>query len=207
MSDQPPPPAVSGIVLAGGTSSRLGQNKALIDVAGKRMIERVIDRLRLVVDEIVLVANDPAPLAFLELPVVGDRYEGVGTLGGLHAGLCAIRAEYGLAVGCDMPFLNPELLAYMISLRHGIDVVMPRVGTYYEPLHALYAKRCLASVERVILSGQRRIRHVWEGQKVRYVDDAEIARHDPDHLSFFNVNGPQDLVRLNALLAPEADRM
>ncbi len=193
--------SVSGIILAGGSSSRLGRNKALARVAGCSLIERVLDVLRPLVSDLLLVAQPAEPFAHLELSVVSDVYQGVGTLGGLHAGLSAIHTEYGLVVGCDMPFLNADLLRFMISQARGYDVVMPRVGKYYEPLHALYARRCAPAMERSILAGRRRIRHALADLRIRYIEEFEIDRYDPDHLSFFNVNTPEDLARAQSLLA------
>jgi molybdopterin-guanine dinucleotide biosynthesis protein A len=196
-------PAVSGIILAGGNSLRLGQEKALIDTGGQLLIERVVHRLGRVVDRIVLVTNDPERYAFLGLPMVGDIYPGIGTLGGLHAGLAAIEAPYGLAVGCDMPFLNPALLRYMISLRVGCDAVMPRVGRYREPLHALYARTCAARFAQAIEAGQRRIMHALNGMRVCYVERDAIVGYDPQLRSFLNVNEPEDLVQMQALIDEE----
>jgi molybdopterin-guanine dinucleotide biosynthesis protein A len=218
--------SVSAIILAGGSSSRLGQNKALIEIAGQPLIERVVKRLRSLVTEILVVTNTPDQLAFLGLLMIRDIYRGIGTLGGLHAGLSAIRTEYGLVVGCDMPFLNPDLLRYMISLlkrtcSHGAgaprpyDIVMPRIapangfavpesaaptGAYYEPLHAIYARRCLPFIEQSILSGRRRMLSFIPQVNVCYVEQETISRFDPHHLSFFNVNSADDLARMKALL-------
>ena len=196
-------PAVSGIILAGGNSLRLGQGKALIDTGGETLIERVVHRLERVVDRIVLVTSDPERYAFLGLPMVGDIYPGVGTLGGLHAGLAAIEAPHGLAVGCDMPFLNPALLRYMISLRGGCDAVMPRVGRYREPLHALYARTCAAQFAQAIEAGQRRIMRALERARICYVERDAMVRYDPQLRSFFNVNEPEDLVQMQALIDEE----
>ena len=132
--------------------------------------------------------------------MTGDVYQRVGTLAGLHAGLKAIHSAYGLVVGCDMPFLNPALLRYLVSRRMGYDVVIPRIGEYYEPLHAVYARRCLPTIERSILSGQRRVRAAYAQARVRTVEQEEIAIYDPGHLSFFNVNTPDDLERLSAIV-------
>jgi len=191
---------VGGIVLAGGASARLGQDKALVEVAGRTLVERVVDVLCSLVSEIVLVTPSPERLAWLGLPVVGDVYPGIGTLGGLHAGLSAIENPYGLVVGCDMPFLNRSLLTYMISQRGDAEVIMPQVGRFYEPLHALYARSALPVLEERIRAGERRIRQACEGLRTRYILEDEIAAFDPDHLSFFNVNTPEDLERARALL-------
>ena len=194
---------VGGIILVGGASSRLGQDKAFISAAGTTLVERVVQRLQLVVDEIVLVTDRPLRFSFLGLPMVGDTFAGVGTLGGLHAGLAALHTECGVAVGCDMPFLNPDLLRYLISLRHGYDAVIPMLGKYYEPLHAVYGKRFLPAIEETIQAGQRRIMHACNSARVRYVQDTQMEPYDPGLLSFFNVNEPQDLERMHALLRDE----
>jgi len=195
--------SVSGIVLAGGASTRLGQDKALIDVAGVPLIERVVLCLRSVVDEVVLVTDRPRDFSFLGLPMTGDLYPKVGVLGGLHAGLSAIRTEYGLVVGCDMPFLNVDLLRYMITLTNGYDVILPRLGEYSEPLHAIYSKRCLPRIEQTIEAGRRRILDIYPGLCVRYVHGVEIAYRDPRCLSFFNINDARDLKRMREILAVE----
>jgi molybdopterin-guanine dinucleotide biosynthesis protein A len=195
--------SVSGVILAGGSSSRLGQDKARIHAGDCSLIERVVAALRPLVSSTVLVAQSAERYVHLGLPVVADLYPGIGTLGGLHAGLSAIHADYALVVGCDMPFLSAGLLGYMIAQAPGHDVVMPRVGKYYEPLHALYARHCAPALERSILAGQRRIRAALDGLEVRYIETREIDRFDPEHRSFFNVNTPADLRRMNEILTED----
>lgn len=190
---------IGGIILAGGKSTRLGQNKALVELDGKPLVRHVMDALRPLVDEIVLVTNTPGDFAFLEIPMVADQYVGAGPLAGLHAGLSTIRGEYGLAVGCDMPFLNRALLEYMVLQRTGYDVVIPRIGDYYEPLHALYARHCLPTIESTLQSGQRRLLGFIHPLKVRYIKADEIDRFDPQRLSFFNLNSPGDLERMREI--------
>jgi molybdopterin-guanine dinucleotide biosynthesis protein A len=102
-----------------------------------------------------------------------------------------------------MPLLNVALLRHIVSLRHGYDVVMPRIGEYLEPLHALYGKRCLPGIERAIEAGQRRVLRACDGVRVRHVDQDEIATYDPRHLSFFNVNDADDLSTMAELLTSQ----
>jgi molybdopterin-guanine dinucleotide biosynthesis protein A len=101
-----------------------------------------------------------------------------------------------------MPFLNADLLCYMVSQARDHDVVMPRIDKYHEPLHALYSRRCVPAMERSILDGRRRILYALAELRIRYIEEAEIDRFDPDHLSFFNVNTSEDLERARALLSP-----
>jgi len=194
-------PNTSGIILAGGTSSRLGRSKAFLEIEGQFLVERVSCRLRQVVDEIVLVTNSPNAYRFLGLTTIKDVFEGVGALGGIHAGLSAISRPYGLVVGCDMPFLNVRLLRYMITLAKGYDAVIPRLGSYMEPLHAVYARQCVGAIEEAIRAGQRRVLAPFSRARIRHVTKAEIAAYDPNGLSFFNVNTPQDVHHMIALAA------
>ncbi|MDY7041213.1 MAG: molybdenum cofactor guanylyltransferase [Chloroflexota bacterium] len=191
--------AVSCIVLAGGKSARLKTDKAFLEVDGQRLIERVVERVATIGDEVLLVTNSPEEFAYLGLSVVRDVQPGQGTLGGLYSGLLAARNEYGLVVACDMPFLDLRLLRYMILLAPGQDVVIPRIGDMLEPLHAIYSRNCLGSIERVLARGGRRVIEFFPDVRVRYVDQQEVDILDPMHLSFFNINTPEDLDRARKL--------
>jgi molybdopterin-guanine dinucleotide biosynthesis protein A len=118
--------AVSGLVLVGGSSSRMGRNKALLPVGGVPLIERVVAALRPLATDILLMTNEPAPYAHLGLPCIPDEQPGYGPLMGLYSGLKAVRHEAVLLVACDMPFLNPALLARLVELLPGYDLVIPR---------------------------------------------------------------------------------
>ena len=194
------PTDTTGIILAGGASVRLGRDKALIDIHGTPIVQRVARVLHAVVGAVLLVTNRPADFAFLDVPMVEDIYPGVGALGGLHAGLSAMTTKYGLVVGCDMPFLNVDLAAYLLSLRSGYEVVMPRAGRHFEPLHAVYAQECRLAFEKHIRANQRRIIPACQGMRIRYLSEHEVARYDPDRLSFFNVNTSADLERMRDII-------
>jgi molybdopterin-guanine dinucleotide biosynthesis protein A len=131
--------------------------------------------------------------------IVADAYPGRGALVGLASGLAASRARYNLAVACDMPFLNQALLRYMLGLTDGFDLVIPRLDDMVEPLHAVYARSCLAPIERLLEQGNMRINALFELVKVRYVEADEVDRFDPRHLSFFNVNTRADLEKAQQL--------
>jgi molybdopterin-guanine dinucleotide biosynthesis protein A len=134
---------------------------------------------------------------------VVDIYPGKGALGGIYSGLRESLSFHSLVVGCDMPFLNIALLRHLIELSPGFDVVIPRVGGYIEPLHAVYSKDCLAPIEALLHKGRLRIADFFPAVKVRYIEDAEVERLDPEHLSFFNINSEADLERARALLEKE----
>jgi molybdopterin-guanine dinucleotide biosynthesis protein A len=190
---------VSGIVLAGGQSSRLGTDKSFINVNGQSLIERIVAKLSRLSDDVIIVTNSPEQYDHLEARLVGDIYPGKGVLGGLYSGLRAAINTYSLVVACDMPFLDLNLLRYMILLARGHDVVIPRIGGFLEPLHAIYSKSCLEPIDRLLARGELKIIDFFSEVRVRYVEEGEVDIFDPQHLSFFNVNIPSDLEEMKKL--------
>jgi molybdopterin-guanine dinucleotide biosynthesis protein A len=183
---------LTGIVLAGGASQRMGRNKAFLELGGRALIETVIERMTRVCAEVLVVAGDAQPYTGLGVPVVEDRFHGVGVLGGLHAGVEAATHELTIAVGCDMPFLNPDLLRAFAGWATGFDVVVLREGENVEPLHAIYRRTCIPAMESVIRANQRRIISLFPRVRVRYVTTEDVTPFDPDLRSFRNVNTPAD---------------
>ena len=195
---------MTSIVLAGGKSLRLGREKALEEIGGRSLIERVIERLSLLGNEIIVVTSSSDQLPDLGVKRVIDSYPGKGNLVGIYSGLKEVASSHSLVVGCDMPFLNIDLLRYIMELSPSFDVVIPRVDEGVEPLHAVYSKNCLAPIEVYLREGRLKISDLLPELKVRYVDNAEIERFDPRHLSFFNINSAADLERARILLEREA---
>lgn len=187
------PHLLSVAVLAGGQSRRLGQDKAFVEVGGRPLIVRVLDVVLPMSDDVLIVADDAAKFRHLPGRVVADVYPGMAALGGIYSGLSAARHEQALVVACDMPFLNEGLLRYMIDLARQHEVVIPAWNGYIEPLHAIYHKHCLASMQRLIEAKKLQIAQALCDVPVRYVSAEEIARFDPQRLSFFNINKPEDL--------------
>lgn len=186
------PLPTTGVVLAGGRSRRMGRDKALLELDGRPLIEWVIEDIAQVCSEVLVVAGEADRYPGLRVPVVVDRFPGVGVLGGLHAGLEA--ASYGLilAVGCDMPFLNSELLRAFVGWAEGVDVAILRRGEYVEPLHGAYRRTCIPAIEDVIRRGERRIVSFFPQVEVRYVTPEEAKRFDPQLRSFRNINTPEE---------------
>lgn len=187
---------VTGVILAGGASRRMGQNKALLELEGRPLIEVVAERLRPVVDELIVVADDVERYAPYGDRCVPDVYPGVGTLGGIHAGLSAASHDLALIVACDMPFLNPAVLSWFVdtaSRTNGTgpaDLVILKHEEGVEPLHAVYRKSCLPVIQATIESGERCAFAFYDEIRVRYVHPSEVAPLDPDFLSFRNINTP-----------------
>ena len=193
--------AISSVILAGGTSRRMGTSKALLKVGDRPIIERVIEKVSLVGKEIILVTNKPDEYAHLSHPMVPDAYPGKGPLGGIYSGLKAASNPYALVVACDMPFLNAPLLRYMTLLSPGHDVVVPRLEAGIEPLHAIYSKACLPAMETLLQQNHLRIISFYSQVRVRYVEQQEIEILDPQLFSLFNVNSLDDLQRAREMAA------
>jgi len=190
---------VSGIVLAGGQSSRLGMDKSFINVNGQSLIEHIVAKLTRLSDDVIIVTNSPDEYDHLEARLIGDIYPGKGALGGIYSGLRAAVNAYSLVVACDMPFLDLNLLRYMIILAREHDVVIPRIGGLPEPLHAIYSKSCLEPIDRLLARGGLKIIDFFSEVRVRYVEEGEVDIFDPQHLSFFNVNTLNDLEEMKKL--------
>jgi molybdopterin-guanine dinucleotide biosynthesis protein A len=178
--------------------------------------------------ELILVANDVAAYARFGVSIVPDVYPGKGSLGGLYTGLNAARYDHALAVACDMPFLNRDLLAYLVSLARDFDITIPRATDLSKniardrqnskrvhpllakeinlhPTHAIYSKNCLAPIHTKLMADELRLIGFYDGLRVRVVEPAEIDRFDPKHLSFFNANTPGDLAIAQALRDQHSD--
>jgi molybdopterin-guanine dinucleotide biosynthesis protein A len=170
----------------------MGRNKAFLELGGRSMIGIVIERMELVCAEVLVVAGDARPYADLGVSVVEDRFHGIGVLGGVHAGLDAAAHELALIVGCDMPFLNANLLWAFAEWAERADVVVLRFGDQVEPLHAAYRRTCLPAIGRAIQAGRRRVVSFFSHVRVRYVAPEEVEPFDPDLRSFRNINTLQE---------------
>lgn len=206
----------SGIVLAGGASRRMGRDKAWIELDGKFLIERVIETLGRVCDETIVVAND-SQYEKLNARLIRDEFPNTGSLGGLYSGLNAAQNELSIAVACDMPFLNQELLRFLISLSFDCDIVIPSARDERKteqgkkentakkmnlhPLHAVYRKTCLMPMREKILQADLRMISFHQAVRVKIVEQKEIEKIDAQLLSFWNVNTPEELVRAETFLS------
>jgi molybdopterin-guanine dinucleotide biosynthesis protein A len=199
---QAPRTGISAVILAGGRSSRFGHDKSFLEVAGQPLVARTAKLLGSLSDDLIVVTNQPAAYRPLALPVrlVPDERPGEGSLMGVYSGLQAARYDHALVVACDMPFLNLPLLRHMRSQADGCDIVIPRVGGQLEPLHAIYGKTCLPAMARLLAQGQRQIIAFFSEMRVCTLEEAEIDRFDPEHLSFININTPADWTRAQAIL-------
>jgi molybdopterin-guanine dinucleotide biosynthesis protein A len=188
---------ISGIILAGGKSLRLGHDKVLEKIGDKSLLEQVVSRIDPFCKNIIIVTAYERAFTSLEenkkVKIVSDIYPGQGSLGGIYTGLVESNSRYNLVVAADMPFLNESLLRYMIEIADGYDFVLPRIGNFFEPLHAIYSQNCIAPIKSILEQGKKVIIELFKYVKVKYVETEEIDRFDPKHLSFFNINTVEEL--------------
>lgn len=193
---------VSVAILAGGQSKRMGRDKALLVADGQLLIERVIDRVKPLSDDLFINTNSPERYAQFGLRCVVDVYPGKAALGGVYSALLAAQHPYVLVVACDMPLLNTALLQYLIDLAPTADAVIPIVDPPYpEALHAVYSKKSIPAVEARLQNNDLRVLNVFDDISVRYVERNEMASFDPEFLSFVNVNTPDDWEKFRARLS------
>jgi molybdopterin-guanine dinucleotide biosynthesis protein A len=186
---------LSVVIQAGGQSTRMGENKALKSFLGRPLIQRVIERLRPIADELLITTNQPDELAFLQVPLVADLKPGRGALGGLYTALFAARRPYVAVVACDMPFASATLLqaATGILEQEGADVVIAKTDEGFEPLHAVYRREaCLPAIEAAMEADQWRVISWFPNVRVRTLTSEELNQHDPNQLAFRNLNTPEE---------------
>jgi molybdopterin-guanine dinucleotide biosynthesis protein A len=197
----------SAVILAGGRSTRMGVDKASLSLNGRPMLQHVLDRVLPLVDEVVVVTRPWQLLPRLDLGgrmralvVVEDALPGTGPAGGLHTGLSVATSFPALAVACDMPLLQPTLLSELLRIVPGFSAVVPRHFGIAEPLCAAYSSTCLPAIRTRIGRSDYRMSNWLEDVQTFYLDEEAWQRFDPDGLSFFNLNTPEDVTKAQALL-------
>jgi molybdopterin-guanine dinucleotide biosynthesis protein A len=199
-------------IQAGGQSSRMGEDKALKPFLGRPLVQRVVDRLSPIADEIIVTTNRPDEYAFLHLPLHPDLKPGRGALGGLYTAIASAAHPFVAVVACDMPFASASLIETAARLMNDeeADIVIARVTSGeeqeekrsggYEPLHALYRRAtCLPAIESAIDADQWKVIAWFPQVKVRVLTADEIKYADPRGLAFWNVNTPEEFAKAEQL--------
>lgn len=182
-------------IQAGGQSSRMGEDKALKTFLGRPLIQRVVDRLAPVADELIVTTNHPKEYAFLDVSLIPDLKPGRGALGGLYTAVASASHPFVAVVACDMPFASAPLLeaASRLMVEEEADVVIPKSEHGYEPLHAVYRRAtCLPAIEAAIDADQWKVIAWFPQVRVRTLTSGVIRKHDPTGLAFWNVNTPDE---------------
>lgn len=195
---------VTGVVQAGGKSTRMGgAPKALVELGGRRLIERVVGVVREVVDDVLIVTNSPDLYRFLGVPMVPDVFVDHGSLGGIYSGLAAAPGDAAFTVACDMPFLRAAVARLVVERAGEADVVIPRAAGQLQTMHAVYGKGCLPHMEARLRAGRLKITGFFDDVRVLEVPEAEVARHADPALVFTNLNTPEELERAREIITHE----
>lgn len=210
----------NAIILAGGKSSRMGTNKAVLPLGGQPVIERIVGQLQKVTGDISISCGHSGAYAYLDLPLLQDIFPGCGPLAGLHAGLAASPHPWNLVVSCDMPFVNAALFQYLakqaqeLEEQSGekcgkrIEAVIPNVNGRVHPLLAMYHRSVLPGLERTLHEGSLKVNHWTSELAVRYITGEELSRASglPPELAAFNMNRPEEYQAAQLYLDKKKDK-
>ncbi len=166
----------TGIILAGGKSSRMGTNKALLELNGRRIIEGIAETLRNITDEMIVVTNTFADYEFLQLPMVEDNWKGMGPLAGIEAGLTASNTEHNLIVACDMPFISVELGRYLLTCLDESQAAVPVIEGTRHPLFAAYRREVLEEARKSLEKNELRIGQLLKNVDVKIITEERISK-------------------------------
>ena len=200
----------TGVILSGGLNTRFsGKNKAFVSVGGKRIIDRLLEVFTELFNDLILVTNHPEEFLQWDLTIVTDIFDLRSSLTGIHTGLFYANNPYAFFSACDTPFLNKDLVGILIEqIEPKIDIIMPHTAAGFEPLCAIYSKRCLKPAEDHLKAKKLKIQWALRSSRTKTISEKELRRVDPELISFFNINTPQDLARAEEMVAKlPADRL
>ncbi|MCK4418178.1 molybdenum cofactor guanylyltransferase [Candidatus Aerophobetes bacterium] len=195
------------IILMGGNNRRIGKEKAFLKIGNKTILKIMLEKLnqlRKKDDRIIIVADNISSLQgrlskskfFSQhgtIDVVSDLIPGAGPLGGIYSGLAASSTEYNLVLACDMPFLNVNLIQHMLRKKSDYDILIPKYGDCFEPLHAVYSKNILPVIKQKIEQESYRIQSIFSRVKVKYITERDMEKFGNWQQFFFNINTLSEL--------------
>lgn len=190
---------MTGIILSGGKNTRMGKNKALLEVGGKRLIDRTVCLFRSVFRDVIIVTANPLDYLDQETVIVTDILPEKGALGGIYTGLFYATDEYAFVAACDMPFMNQAFLEYMVSQADGYDIVVPAPPDGLQPLHAVYARRCLPAIRNLLDRNRMQVKELYPGHRLLKIPPEILRSYDPAGRMFINLNTPEDLLKLSPI--------
>ncbi len=183
---------VTGLVLAGGASRRMGREKAFLPWGRSTLIEHVVETLRPVTDEVIVAVKDAREFRHLHATVVADLVPDAHALGGIYTGLRMATHVRCFVCACDAPFLSTKLIRFLIQQADGVDLVIPKTAQGLQPLHAMYATSALPVIEEQLRARRWDLRMLVPKLRARIIEPETILRVDPEGLSFFNINTPAE---------------
>jgi len=179
---------MTGVILAGGRNSRIGQNKAFLEIGGKMIIKKTIEIYKKIFDEILIITNTPEDYQYLGLKVYTDLIPNRGSLGGIYTGLHYSKSDYTFFSACDMPFLNEKVIRHIIKGARDYDIIVPYYKHRLHPLHAVYSKRCLPIFKGMVEENRLKIKALFLKFRVKKIADIPETRLPP----FSNINTKED---------------
>lgn len=184
----------SGIILSGGLNSRMGgKNKAFLSLGGQTILDRLCRIFQSLFNDVLLVTRDPLSYLSWDLMIATDLFEVRSALTGIHAGLFHTSGSHAFIAACDTPFLKPGLIQVLLDeLEPKWDVIIPVTAQGNQPLCAIYSKRCIMPIERQLTKGDPKISNFFPDVRVKEIPEAQLRSADPDLVSFFNINTPED---------------
>lgn len=197
----------TGIILAGGKNRRFGTEKAFIQLKpGLSLIENTLNLFRKIFSEIIIVTNNPPPYLKYDVRLVEDLIKDRGPLSGIFSGLCFSTSETSFVIACDMPFPNAELIEYIIQQPEEYDLVLPEINGKLDPLFARYSKTTLPVIFSHLLKDDLQVQAILSELKVLKITPEEIRRFDPEHLSFLNINTPENLKKAKEVISKRSEK-
>jgi molybdenum cofactor guanylyltransferase len=191
---------VTGVILAGGKSRRMGRDKAFLPFGKGLLIERVIEVIQQVMADVILITNTPEQYHRFGLPMFADVIPEAGSLGGIYTGLVSAKTPYSLCLACDMPFVKPDFLRFLCDMAVEADVVIPRNAEDFQPLCAVYSQACREPIRQRIAAGHLKITGFFDQVSVRVINGERLTRYDPHDVMFFNANTPEEYEQARRIL-------
>ena len=195
--------ACAGVILSGGLNKRMeGKNKALLSVGRQSILDRLQAAFEGLFHEVLLVTKDPLQYLSWDLKIVTDLLPTRSSLTGIHTALFHVSTPYAFITACDTPFLKTGLIRILLNeLEPKWDVIMPVTEQGNQPLCAIYSKRCIAPIEDQLNKGDLKILNFFSKIKVKEISEERLRQADPELISFFNINRPEDLTTAEKMLS------
>jgi molybdopterin-guanine dinucleotide biosynthesis protein A len=183
----------TGIILSGGKSSRMGENKAFIEIEGTPIIYRIHSLFEKLFKEIIIVTDQIGRFSNINAKIYSDLFPNKGVLAGIYTGLFFSNFQYAFCAACDMPFLKESVIRFLMKKTGGYEVVVPKTKDGLQPLHAIYSKNCLEPIKKIIEQNKFKILDLYPMVRVKIIMEREFSDLDPMNESFININTPGDL--------------
>lgn len=198
---------ITGIILAGGKSTRMGANKSFLKIGGQTVIERITELMKSIFDTVIIISNTPAEYRFLNLPIFEDVYKGKGPLAGIHSGLKHSVTTKNFIVSCDIPLLNKSTIEYVTGYKTEKEITICRASGYLQPFAGMYSRALLNKIEKILSDNQEHINHTSEAERksckvMSFIKSSDAEILNPENIPgytediFMNINTPEEYQNL-----------